>query len=90
MFGFSLLPVGLVTPIPQEDSTEPDKSSGKAITLEPKPATAVDIGTVISKRLRAMRDLQENPDNLEAKERLDAATTDVSLLLSKSVSLEFL
>lgn len=50
--------------------------------MDPKPASSVDIGSVISKRLRAMKDLQENPDDVEAKERLESATADVRSLRS--------
>ena len=63
--------------MPQEKSSEESGKFALEITLDPKPASIVDIGSVISKRLRAMKDLQENPNDLDAKGRLENATVEV-------------
>ena len=63
-----------------DGSAESAAEPVSGIQYDPTPLSQVDIGTVISKRLRAMRELQENPDSLTAKENLESATLEVSYL----------
>jgi hypothetical protein len=63
-------------------SSETSVSALASITYDPKPISQVDIGSVISKRLRAMRELQDNPDSVTAKENLETATIEVDNILN--------
>lgn len=58
-----------------------DKSSEKNSNrdvINSVPTVTVDISTLISMRLRAMRKLEENPNDEDAKEAMELATTEVS------------
>jgi len=66
------------TPVPEEDS---------GIMLDPPAAPPVDISEVVTLRLKALRELQQNPECQEAKMKLENAQ---SLVRSFIVLLQML
>ncbi len=64
-------------PLAITDGSESSPTPFGIMYDDPKPVSQVDIGSVISKRLRAMRELQQDPDSVTAKEKLESATQEV-------------
>jgi hypothetical protein len=66
--------VALIDNSSSKPSTNANKNTTRDIQLnEPKPP-AFDISDVIAIRLKAMRQISENPKSIEAQKQLDGAT----------------
>ncbi|CAG7824665.1 unnamed protein product [Allacma fusca] len=82
-------PVGAVVPLVHSniiettasavvaDESQAEKGKDTGISLEPPELPQVDIGSVISARLKAMRTLKDNPDSEDAKKELENALVEM-------------